>query len=104
MRNRFHEIFHFYVHDHDLIITGTLELRKAISKWHFEMEDLLHKPDQIVVGTGSKELIFLAMNIFYGGKNIYVVKAKTEELNIKRSILYMYFFREMVFFWLYTWF
>ena len=61
--------FHFYVHDIDFIITGTLELRKAISKWHFEMEGLLHKPDQIVVGTGSKELIFLAMNIFYGGKN-----------------------------------
>ena len=47
--------------------TGTLELRKAISQWH-QNEGLSIDPQQIVVGTGSKELIFLVMNIFHGGK------------------------------------
>ena len=52
--------------------TGTLELRKAISQWH-QNEGLSIDPQQIVVGTGSKELIFLVMNIFHGGKLMYSV-------------------------------
>ena len=52
------------------LFPGTLELRKAIAQFHARCNhglDNLH-PDQILVGTGSKELIFLAMNIFHGGR------------------------------------
>ena len=46
---------------------GTLELRQAIARWHQRHgDDIL--PENIVVGTGSKELIFLMMNIFNGGR------------------------------------
>ena len=47
------------------LFSGIAELRTAIAKLHgFDAIS----PEQIIVGTGSKELIFLAMNIFHGGK------------------------------------
>lgn len=46
-----------------LPVAGIAELRTAIAKLHgFDAIS----PEQIIVGTGSKELIFLAMNIFHG--------------------------------------
>jgi len=55
-----------YAHKNDYLpVAGTLELRQAISQWH-RHEGLYINSDQIVVGTGSKELIFLVMNIFDG--------------------------------------
>jgi len=45
------------------LFSGIAELRTAIAKLHGNV-----CPEQIIVGTGSKELIFLAMNIFHGGK------------------------------------
>ena len=40
-------------------------LHKAIAKWHQNHGEIIF-PEQIMVGTGSKELIFLVMNIFNG--------------------------------------
>ena len=55
-----------FAESHDYLpVAGTLELRKAISRWH-ELHGEIIEPEQIMVGTGSKELIFLVMNIFNG--------------------------------------
>jgi len=48
-----------------LPVAGTLELRKAIANWHCNHGETIF-PEQIMVGTGSKELIFLTMNVFNG--------------------------------------
>ena len=64
-------------------MTGTLELRKAISQWH-QNEGLNIDPQQIVVGTGSKELIFLVMNIFHGGKLRCSVSNSGKKVHLSR--------------------
>jgi len=46
-------------------VAGTLNLRQAIAEWHHS-HGLMVLPEQILVGSGSKELIFLVMNIFNG--------------------------------------
>ena len=46
---------------------GILRLREAIAKNHAERDSLHFDVDNIVVGPGSKELIFLVMNVFNGG-------------------------------------
>ena len=51
--------------------SGTTELRKSIAKWH-QVHGEIIKPEQIVVGTGSKELIYLVMTIFNGGLYTYL--------------------------------
>jgi len=48
-----------------LPVAGTLKLRKAIAKWHQNHGEII-LPEQIIVGTGSKELIYLTMNVFNG--------------------------------------
>jgi len=48
-----------------LPVAGTLELRRAIAKLHHNHGEII-LPEQIVVGTGSKELIFHFINIFNG--------------------------------------
>ena len=52
-----------------LPVAGTLELREAIAKWHQRHGEII-APEQIMVGTGSKELLFLVMNVFNGGNEL----------------------------------
>ena len=63
-RQHFTEVIDSY-----FLITGIPELREAICNFHLRYDKLsgLH-PDQIVVGPGSKELIFLLLSVFKGGK------------------------------------
>ena len=49
-----------------LPVTGILELRKAICEFHREFDDLDLQPENVIVGPGSKELIFLLLNVFNG--------------------------------------
>lgn len=49
-----------------LPVAGIRELREAISDFHLKWDNIKHDPEQIVVGTGSKDLIFLTMTIFNG--------------------------------------
>lgn len=49
-----------------LPVTGILELRKAICEFHREFDDLDLQPENTIVGPGSKELIFLLLNVFNG--------------------------------------
>ena len=50
------------------VFAGTLELRQAICDFHARFDNLTDlDPDDVIVGPGSKELIFLLMNVFNGG-------------------------------------
>ncbi|KAL9988820.1 hypothetical protein ACROYT_G003308 [Oculina patagonica] len=49
-----------------LPVAGILELRKAICEFHREFDGLDVKPDNVIVGPGSKELIFLLLSVFNG--------------------------------------
>jgi len=52
-----------------LMYTGLLELREAICQFH-KVEDDLHHFDvtDVIVGPGSKELIFLVQTVTTGGR------------------------------------
>ena len=52
---------------------GTEKLCKAISEFHKRFQDVEFEPHNIIVGCGSKELIFLAMLVFDGGKHIFKI-------------------------------
>ena len=64
-----------------IIISGTEELRKSIAKLHQD-GDVLPDEEQIIVGTGSKELIFLLMNIFNGGMYICSISVGAHDISI----------------------
>ncbi|OWF35868.1 uncharacterized protein LOC110442412 [Mizuhopecten yessoensis] len=49
-----------------LPVAGLFELRENISKFHSKFDDLDIDPNDIIVGPGSKELIFLLLQIFNG--------------------------------------
>ncbi|KAL7630911.1 UNVERIFIED_CONTAM: hypothetical protein RMT77_018804, partial [Armadillidium vulgare] len=49
-----------------LPIKGTLELRKGISRMHSKYDQLNLDPENIIVGPGTKELLFLILNAFNG--------------------------------------
>lgn len=49
-----------------LPMTGIPELRKAICEFHREYDALELSPDGVIVGPGSKELIFLLLAVFNG--------------------------------------
>lgn len=49
-----------------LPVAGTSELRNAICEFHREFDDLDVQPENIIVGPGSKELIFLLLDLFNG--------------------------------------
>jgi len=56
-----------YADSHEyLSVSGTEKLCKAISEFHKRFQDVEFEPDNIIVGCGSKELIFLAMLVFNG--------------------------------------
>ncbi|XP_076034350.1 aspartate aminotransferase-like isoform X2 [Oratosquilla oratoria] len=47
-------------------MTGIPELRQAIVQMHKQYDEVTLDPEQIVVGPGSKELLFLTMHVFNG--------------------------------------
>ncbi|XP_052284109.1 aspartate aminotransferase-like isoform X4 [Dreissena polymorpha] len=49
-----------------LPVAGIQDLRYAICDFHKRYDDISRSPDDVIVGPGSKELIFLLMNIFEG--------------------------------------
>ena len=49
-----------------LPVIGILELRKAICEFHREFDGLNVHPENVVVGPGTKELIFLLLCVFSG--------------------------------------
>lgn len=49
-----------------LPVAGIPELRKAICEFHREFDGVDAKPENIIVGPGSKELIFLLLSVFNG--------------------------------------
>ncbi|XP_033732889.1 LOW QUALITY PROTEIN: aspartate aminotransferase-like [Pecten maximus] len=49
-----------------LPVAGLYELRDGISKFHVKYDGIDVDPDNIIVGPGSKELIFLLLQIFNG--------------------------------------
>ena len=49
-----------------LPVAGILELRKAICEFHHEFDGLNVKPEDVIVGPGTKELIFLLLSVFSG--------------------------------------
>ena len=52
-----------------LSILGLPELRARICLFHSQLDGLDHfQEENVVVGPGSKELIFLLMHVFNGGK------------------------------------
>ena len=52
------------------VLAGIPELRQAICDFHQHYDRLDHlSPDQVIVGPGTKELIFLMANVFAGGEN-----------------------------------
>jgi len=51
-----------------LPVTGLSELRKVICNLHHRLDQLVHfDADDVIVGPGSKELIFQMMNLISGG-------------------------------------
>jgi len=57
-------------HYQTFFYSGTENLCKSISEFHKRFQNVEFEPDNIIVGCGSKELIFLAMLVFDGGKHI----------------------------------
>jgi len=48
-------------------LSGIPQLRQAIVDFHKHHDDVDLNSSDVIVGPGSKELIFLLMNIFKGG-------------------------------------
>ncbi len=47
---------------------GLPALKSAICEFHNEFDGVNSDPDQVVIGPGSKEIIFLTMKLFDGGE------------------------------------
>lgn len=52
-------------------VAGIAELRRAICDFHYRFDNLKFHHDQVIVGPGTKELIYLLMCVFNG--DIYVL-------------------------------
>ncbi|KAJ8036129.1 hypothetical protein HOLleu_20010 [Holothuria leucospilota] len=60
-----------------LDVAGLPKLREAICRFHDKYDNLSHfAAGDVVVGPGSKELIFLLMSVFSGGKCYHFVEIK----------------------------
>jgi aspartate aminotransferase len=56
-----------YAHQKDYLpVKGLLQLRRAVADFHRKKDLLNFSPDNILVGPGSKELLFLAQLVFDG--------------------------------------
>jgi aspartate aminotransferase len=61
------EALRINAHQKDYIaVKGLMELREAISGFNFKMHKVDHKPEDIIIGPGSKELIFILQMVYYG--------------------------------------
>ncbi|MBN1820849.1 MAG: aminotransferase class I/II-fold pyridoxal phosphate-dependent enzyme [Prolixibacteraceae bacterium] len=49
-----------------LNVNGLEELRKAVAKFHREKDHVNIKPENVLIGPGSKELMFLLQLVYYG--------------------------------------
>ena len=49
-----------------LPVKGLIDLREAVSEYNFRNEKVRYSPDNIMIGPGSKELIFLLQLVYYG--------------------------------------
>lgn len=49
-----------------LNVNGLEQLRKAVAKFHRQKDDADAKADRVLIGPGSKELMFLMQLVFYG--------------------------------------
>ena len=49
-----------------LSVKGLLELREAITEFNHRVNHIQSHPDDIIVGPGSKELIFILQLVYYG--------------------------------------
>jgi aspartate/methionine/tyrosine aminotransferase len=48
-------------------IVGILQLREVICRYHKEVDGLQFSAENVLVGPGTKELIFLLLSIVCGG-------------------------------------
>ena len=55
-----------------LTLAGILELRQGICDLHQRHDKLTLDPSQVVVAPGTKELIYLLMSIFNGGRHNFL--------------------------------
>ena len=63
-----HNIIRAYLSNNRLmLVSGIPELRTAIVKFHKHFDSLTLNSDDVLVAPGSKELIFLLLNVFDGG-------------------------------------
>ena len=73
---------------------GIPELRASIAEFHARHDGLVFNPDNIIVGPGSKELIYLAMMVFSGGKDVW------SQYQIEITIYYRYLLKITLFLFL----
>lgn len=56
-----------HAHEKDYLpVKGLPALRSAVAGYHRRKDDLDLRPDQVIIGPGSKELLFLLQLVFYG--------------------------------------
>jgi aspartate aminotransferase len=56
-----------HAHEKDYLpAAGLRELRAAVSQFHEHKDGTLFRPDHILIGPGSKELMFILQLVFYG--------------------------------------
>lgn len=49
-----------------LPVKGLMELRESIARFNLKMHKIEDKPEDIIIGPGSKELIFILQLVYYG--------------------------------------
>ena len=56
-----------YAHVKDYLpVKGLLKLREAVCEYYFKSQGVRFNPDNILIGPGSKELMFIAQLVMYG--------------------------------------
>ena len=73
-----------------LNVKGLEELRKAVANFHLQKDNILINPENVLIGPGSKELMFILQLVYYGDIILptpcwvsYVPQAKIVGRNIK---------------------
>jgi aspartate aminotransferase len=49
-----------------LPVNGLMQLRSAVAEWHYKRQGLDFRADDILIGPGSKELMFILQLVYYG--------------------------------------
>ncbi len=61
------EALRSHAHQKDYLpVKGLLELKEAISEFNHRTQKIISSPDDILIGPGSKELIFILQLVYYG--------------------------------------